>query len=92
MARLLQQSGRKAGMVESKLQIMFDLIEKPARNQVWWLESGRERCSACGHNYVHETGYYCEGCDGPICSICVEENFSVSVFCVECKTSEKGES
>ena len=58
-------------------------------NSPWWLELGREHCSACGQVYVYETGYYCAGCDGRICSICVEETVSVSVFCVHCKSSEK---
>ena len=53
----------------------------------WWLESGRDDCSSCGQTYVFETGYYCEGCDGPLCSICVEE-VSSGVLCKECKTSE----
>jgi len=70
--------------------VFFALMAKAARNQVWWLESGRERCSKCGHQYVYETGYYCEGCDGPLCSICVE-TFTASVVCVRCEDSEKGE-
>ena len=55
----------------------------------WWLELGREHCSACGQTYVYETGYYCVGCDGGICSICVEETVSTNVFCAQCKASER---
>jgi len=54
----------------------------------WWLELGREQCSACGHTYVYETGYYCVACDGGLCSVCVEET-SADVFCAQCTTSER---
>ena len=66
--------------MESKLLMMFNRMAKAKQNRVWWLESGRERCSICGHNYVDETAYYCEGCDSAICSISVEETFFVTVF------------
>ena len=69
---------------------LLRLMAKAERNQAWWLESGRESCSKCGHQYVYETGYYCEGCDGPLCSICVE-TFSASIVCVGCDSSERGE-
>ena len=61
---------------------------KPARTNkakaFWWLESGRESCSACGHTYVYETGYHCDACDGGLCSICIEETVSI-IFCAQCK-------
>lgn len=66
-------------------------MSKVQRKQPWWLESGREHCSACGHTYVHETGYYCAGCDGGICSMCLEETVSMSILCVRCKSSEEVE-
>ena len=55
----------------------------------WWLELGREHCFACGQTYVYETGYYCAGCDGGLCSICVEETISTDIFCIQCKASER---
>ena len=58
--------------------------------QAWWLESGREHCSACGHTYVSETGYYCAGCDGGLCSVCVEARIS-EILCAQCESSEKKE-
>ncbi|HYV06410.1 MAG TPA: hypothetical protein VFB82_17570, partial [Blastocatellia bacterium] len=65
-------------------------MSKVRRQQPWWLESGHERCSACGHAYVLETGYYCVSCDGTLCSICAE-TISVSVLCAACKCSEQVE-
>ena len=71
---------------------MAKVMAKAGRNQVWWLESGHEHCSACGHTYVYETGYYCARCDRGLCSICINETISVSGVCVNCKSSEEDES
>ena len=64
-------------------------MTKAARKQPWWLESGHELCSACGHTYVYETGFFCEACDGSLCWVCVEDTISGTVLCLECNGSEK---
>ena len=57
----------------------------------WWLESGRERCSSCGHTYVYETGYYCAVCDSGLCSICVEVAIASEVYCGQCVNDQSVE-
>ena len=89
-ASLHQAPATEVGPRGTETAYVLRLMAKAGQYQVWWLESGRERCSKCGHSYVYETGYYCEGCDGPLCSICVE-TVAVSVVCVQCDDSEKGE-
>lgn len=32
---------------------------------------GRERCSFCLYGYALETGYRCDGCDHPVCAMCI---------------------
>jgi len=35
---------------------MFSLMTSAKSDaRIWWLETGRERCSSCGHAYVYET-------------------------------------
>ena len=60
-------------------------------NSFWWLETGRESCSSCGHSYVYETGFYCVACDVGICSLCVEETIAIDVFCLQCRSFERVE-
>jgi len=57
----------------------------------WWLESGREQCSTCGHSYVYESGYYCAGCDAELCSICVEVVVAAEVYCGQCLNDQSVE-
>jgi len=67
-------------------------MKKRKKDGPWWLESGHEYCSSCGHTFLYEMGYYCISCDGALCSICVETGVSAIVLCTWCADSERGES
>jgi len=63
-------------------------VAKTKQKTAWWLDSGTEICSACGHTYVYETEYRCVACDGPLCPMCVEET-KVEVFCSSCPDDDQ---
>lgn len=54
----------------------------------WWLESGSEVCSECGHTYAYGTAYRCVECDVAFCSLCIEGTIS-EVLCVTCRLPQK---
>jgi hypothetical protein len=55
----------------------------------WWLGSGTEQCSCCGHTHPYHTQHRCEGCDAVLCSCCASPGYKRPVLCQECKASAK---
>jgi hypothetical protein len=55
----------------------------------WWLGSGTEQCSCCGHSHPYHAERRCEACDAGLCSCCASTGYNEPVLCQECKTPSR---
>ena len=49
----------------------------------WWSLPGPDYCEFCQHGFHVEIGYYCTGCDRPICPLCIV-TVRETIHCSEC--------
>ena len=80
----MPKTARRIKAANKTLPAHAGLREELARGRVaWWLIADVEVCAVCGEGYAYGTGYRCSGCDGAVCTFCIE-NRSGEYWCVEC--------